>query len=122
MTNRQKAWLDHYAQGHSPAEAAQLAGYRAGKGRTFRAIGEQNCRKLAPFLPPDAREESPSPVADMAEIHAFWTALMRDASESATSRLKASELCARVAGGFPDKGNAPAGLPVVIGGEADLAD
>ena len=43
-------------------------------------------------------------IADMEENNAFWTETMRDESQEIKDRLKASELRARAAGGFVDKG------------------
>ncbi len=59
---------------------------------------------------------APGPVADLEEICAFWTAVMRSEDESAANRLKASELCARALGVFADK-NREGGGPVIICGE-----
>lgn len=60
-------------------------------------------RKLAEHIKDrDAVLEAPR-VADMAEINAFWTEVIRDEANDLKDRLKASELRARAAGGFIDK-------------------
>lgn len=42
-------------------------------------------------------------IADMEEINAFWTNVMRDKGEETKDRLKASELRAKAAGAFVQK-------------------
>ena len=50
------------------------------------------------------RELEQSRIADMTEINRFWSDTMRNAKYDIKDRLKASELRARAAGGFVDKG------------------
>ena len=96
MTEKQKAWIDYYKQGHTATEAARLAGYR---GKNHDVIGSQNLVKLKEFIKErDAILESPR-IADMEEINAFWTGIIRDEGQEMKDRLKASELRARAAGG-----------------------
>lgn len=62
MTEKQKAWIDYYKQGHTATEAARLAGYR---GKNHDVIGSQNLVKLKEFIKErDAILESPR-IADM---------------------------------------------------------
>ena len=66
-------------------------------------IGAQNLVKLRDHIVDrDAVLEAPR-IADMVEINAFWTAVMRDKAQETKDRLKASELRARSAGGFIDR-------------------
>lgn len=103
MTEKQKAWIDYYKQGHTATEAARLAGYKAKNNNSFQSIGAENLRKLAEFVKDrDSILESPR-IADMQEINAFWTEIMRDNGADVKDRLKASELRARAAGGFVDR-------------------
>lgn len=103
MTEKQKAWVDYFKQGHTATEAARLAGYKAKSGNSFQSIGAENLRKLAGFVKDrDAVLESPR-IAGMQEINAFWTETMRDEKSEMKDRLKASELRARSAGGFIDR-------------------
>ena len=103
LTAKQQAWIDYYKQGHTATEAARLAGYRAGSDNSFHSIGAENLRKLAEYVKDrDAALEAPR-IADMAEINAFWTEVIRDQANELKDRLKASELRARAAGGFIDK-------------------
>ena len=103
LTAKQQAWIDYYKQGHTATEAARLAGYKAQSNHTFESIGHENLRKLEEhIIDRDAVLESPR-IADMQEINAFWTDIMRDDAQEPKDRLKASELRARAAGGFIDK-------------------
>lgn len=103
VTEKQKAWIDYYKQGHTATEAARLAGYKAKNDNSFQSIGAENLRKLAEFVKDrDSILESPR-IADMQEINAFWTEIMRDNGADVKDRLKASELRARAAGGFVDR-------------------
>ena len=100
LTAKQQAWIDYYKQGHTATEAARLAGYR---GKNHDVIGSQNLVKLRDYIADrDAVLEAPR-IADMAEINAFWTDVIRDQANDLKDRLKASELRARAAGGFVDK-------------------
>ncbi len=103
MTDKQKAWVDYYKQGHTATEAARMAGYGAKSDHAFESIGHENLRKLEAHIKNrDAVLEAPR-IADMAEINTFWTQTMRDETVDRKDRLKASELRARAAGGFIDK-------------------
>lgn len=100
LTAKQQAWIDYYKQGHTATEAARLAGYR---GNNLNRIGSENLSKLDSYIKDrDAVLEAPR-IADMAEINAFWTDIMRDKYQEPKDRLKASELRARAAGGFIEK-------------------
>lgn len=103
LTAKQQAWIDYYKQGHTAAEAARLAGYQAKSDHSFGNIGYENLKKLRAFvIDRDAVLESPR-IADMAEINAFWTGIIRDETKDLKDRLKASELRARAAGGFIER-------------------
>ena len=100
LTAKQQAWIDYYKQGHTATDAARLAGYR---GNNLNRIGSENLSKLDSYIKDrDAVLEAPR-IADMAEINAFWTDIMRDEYQEPKDRLKASELRARAAGGFIEK-------------------
>ena len=100
LTAKQQAWIDYYKQGHTATEAARLAGYR---GNNLNRIGSENLSKLDSYIKDrDVVLEAPR-IADMAEINAFWTDIMRDEYQEPKDRLKASELRARAAGGFIDR-------------------
>ena len=103
LTAKQQAWIDYYKQGHTAAEAARLAGYQAKSDHSFGNIGYENLKKLRAFvIDRDAVLDSPR-IADMAEINAFWTGIIRDETKDLKDRLKASELRARAAGGFIER-------------------
>lgn len=122
MTEKQKAWVDYYKQGHTATEAARLAGYRANSDKTFQNIGSENIRKLGDYIKDrDAVLESPR-IADMEEINAFWTETMRDETAERRDRLKASELRARAAGMFVERLNVTGAVPVVICGDDKISE
>lgn len=100
MTEKQKAWLRHYRQGASAGQAAKLAGYRGANNRVFASIGARNLKRLAVWL--GEYEKIPTPLADMEEVNAFWSAVMRDPDEDIRIRLKASELRAKAGGAFEE--------------------
>jgi phage terminase small subunit len=103
LTEKQKAWVDYYKQGHTATEAARLAGYKARSNNSFQSIGAENLRKLADFVKDrDTVLETPR-IADMEEINAFWTETMRDESADRRDRLKASELRAKCLGAFLER-------------------
>ena len=103
LTEKQKAWVDYYKQGHTATEAARLAGYKARSNNSFQSIGAENLRKLANFVKDrDTVLETPR-IADMEEINAFWTETMRDESADRRDRLKASELRAKCLGAFLER-------------------
>lgn len=100
LTAKQQAWIDYYKHGKTATEAARLAGYKAKDDNGFQSIGSENLRKLAVYIAErDKILETPR-IADMEEINAFWTNVMRDKDEETKDRLKASELRAKAAGAF----------------------
>ncbi|GEM_PF-7075980 len=98
MTVKQRAWLRHYRLGASAGEAAKLAGYQGADSRAFASIGARNRKRLAAWL--EEFEEKSAAVADLEEVNAFWSAVMRDTGEDIRNRLKASELRAKAGGAF----------------------
>ena len=85
------------------------------------SIGSENLRKLAVFIADrDKLLETPR-IADMEEINAFWTNVMRDKGEETKDRLKASELRAKAAGAFVQQIKLD-NIPVVITGGDELED
>ena len=103
LTAKQQAWIDYYKQGHTATEAARLAGYKAKSDNSFQSIGAENLRKLAEYVQDRESVLEVPRIADMAEINAFWTDIMRSEEQDPKDRLKASELRARAAGGFIDR-------------------
>ena len=100
LTAKQQAWIDYYKQGHTATDAARLAGYKAKSDNSFQSIGAENLRKLAEYVQDRESVLEVPRIADMAEINAFWTDIMRSEEQDPKDRLKASELRARAAGGF----------------------
>ena len=103
LTAKQQAWVDYYKQGHTAADAARLAGYKAKTDETFWAIGSENLRKLKDYIK-DRDELLASPrIATMEQVNEFWTKIMQSEDEKTADRLKASELRARAAGAFVER-------------------
>ena len=120
LTAKQQAWIDYYKQGHTATEAARLAGYKAKSGHSFESIGHENLRKLEELIKDrDSVLEAPR-IADMAEINAFWTEVLRDEEADIKDRLRASELRAKAAGGFMSNVTLTGSIPVVICGDEEL--
>lgn len=114
LTAKQQAWIDYYKQGRTEADAARLAGYKASSDNAFQSIGSENLRKLAEYvIERDKLLESPR-IADMQEINAFWTDILRDTMQETKDRLKASELRAKAAGAFIEKVQLSAPEPIKI--------
>lgn len=100
LTVKQRAWIDYYKQGKTATEAARLAGY---KGDNHHTIGAQNLAKLSKYISDRDELLDRARVADMAEINAFWSDIMRDDTADIKDRLKASELRARSIGAFVER-------------------
>lgn len=120
LTAKQQAWIDYYKQGHTATEAARLAGYKAKSDNSFQSIGAENLRKLAEYVQDRESVLEVPRIADMAEINAFWTDIMRDDEADIKDRLKASELRAKAAGGFMSNVTLTGSIPVVICGDDEL--
>ena len=103
LTAKQQAWVDYYKQGHTAADAARLAGYKAKTDETFWAIGSENLRKLKDYIK-DRDELLASPrIATMEQVNEFWTKIMQSEDEKTADRLRASELRARASGAFLER-------------------
>ncbi len=120
LTAKQQAWIDYYKQGHTATEAARLAGYKAKSDNSFQSIGAENLRKLAEYVQDRESVLEVPRIADMAEINAFWTEVLRDDEADIKDRLKASELRAKAAGGFMSNVTLTGSIPVVICGDEEL--
>ena len=104
LTPRQQKFCIEYSKSGEIAKALEAAGYSGARGNK---TGQEILRR------PEAREYIESlkrdtrfcGVADMEEIKAFWSSVMRDPDAKAAERLKASELCAKAQGMFTDRGD-----------------
>jgi len=110
------AYITH---GGNQSKAAVAVGYTPAYARSsaHRLFADQDVRRRIEQRNADMDGER---IARMEEINAFWTAIMRDEERDLRDRMKASELRAKAAGGFLDKGDAAATTRVVISGERDL--
>ena len=98
LTPKQQCFIDEYLACGNATEAARRAGYRQPN-----VQGAQNLVKLSNFIDEQAREIRGATIADMLEINAFWTSIMRDEDAELKERLKASELRAKVQGAFTER-------------------
>lgn len=119
LTAKQQAWVGFIT---SRARRRQrLRGLPGYKGSNSDVIGAQNLVKLSKYIADrDKLLETPR-IADMEEINAFWTNVMRDKGEETKDRLKASELRAKAAGAFVQQIKLD-NIPVVITGGDELED
>ena len=99
MNERQKRFAELFAASANATEAAVGAGYSP---RTARSIGCENLTKpdIVQYVKVLQSQFEGDRIADIEEIKSFWTGIMRDKQEKTESRLKASELLCRSAGGF----------------------
>lgn len=123
LSDKQRAWIDYYKQGMTPAQAAKAAGYKCKNTHSFDIIGADNLKKLEMYLKDRDEKLDKKRIASMEDINAFWTEVMNNKEEAMSIRLKASELRARSVGGFVDTVNVN-GTPavVIVNGEADIKD
>lgn len=120
LSDKQRKWRTYYAQGKTPEEAAELAGYKEKGKHSFASIGWRNVKKLV--QDGEGGTESSGRIA-MEEINSFWMATMKDESAALQHRLKASELRAKTAGGFADNTSIHVtGGVVFIAGEDKIED
>ena len=99
----QKAIADAYiANGGNKEQAAIAAGYSAryARGNAHKLVANSGVQQMIQARNGEIANER---IADMTEINAFWSAILRDESQDVKDRLKASELRARAAGGFIDR-------------------
>lgn len=123
LSDKQRKWIDYYKQGYTKAEAAKLAGYKANSTEAFGVIGNENFRKLNGAIRDRDSILDKERVADMEEINAFWTAIMRDKEEKLENRIKVSELRAKAAGGFIEKVDlSTKGGVIFIAGDDEIKD
>lgn len=99
----QKAIADAYiANGGNKERAVIAAGYseRYARGNAHRLVADSGVQAM---IAERNAVISDNRIADMAEINAFWTAVMRDRETKMPERLKASEMRAKALGAFLDR-------------------
>jgi len=100
MTQRQMLWKQYYEQGYTPSAAAKAAGYK----NSYAKVGERNKsqyeaeRLTASSIEIDPAKQTDRRIADLPEITAFWTSILRDGAADLKDRLKVSELLAKTQG------------------------
>ena len=99
----QKAIADAYiANGGNKERAVIAAGYseRYARGNAHRLVADSGVQSM---IAERNAVISDDRIADMAEINAFWTAVMRDEETKMPERLKASEMRAKALGAFLER-------------------
>ena len=106
-TKKQRLWNQYYESGQSPSQAAKSAGY----GGSYTKMGcynlkqyqEDQALKSQVGLPIESKVKNyEDDVADMEEITAFWTSILRDEHAELRDKLKVSELLAKIGRGADD--------------------
>lgn len=99
MNSRQRRFCEAYSANPNATQAAIAAGYAPGTAYSQGSRLLKNVEVLSEIqrLDTDKRSENE---ADIHEVRAFWTEIMRDAFAKQSDRLKASELIARSRGAF----------------------
>lgn len=99
LNEKQRRFAEFYAASGNAAEAARLAGYSE---RTARSQGQRLLTNVdvAKYIRELQGEGASERIATIAEVKAFWTAVMNDTEERTSDRLKASELLAKASGTF----------------------
>lgn len=105
MTKRQKLFCEYYCGEcvGNVYQAAIRAGYSESYARTHgKDILSKNLGVKAYIdeLNAKSHSEQSKIIADIADIKAFWTAVMNDDEEIMKNRIRASELLAKAAGAF----------------------
>ncbi len=100
FTTRQQRFIECY--NGNATQAAIQAGYSE---KTARSAGQRLLTNVDIQSAIRSREEQRRSelIADRVKRQIFWTAIMRDESESMTARLKASELLAKSEGDFLER-------------------
>ncbi|NCC58202.1 MAG: terminase small subunit [Synergistales bacterium] len=100
FTTRQQRFIECYSG--NATQAAIQAGYSE---KTARSAGQRLLTNVDIQSAIRSREEQRRSelIADRVKRQIFWTAIMRDESESMTARLKASELLAKSEGDFLER-------------------
>ena len=101
LSERQKLFVEYYCgecEGNV-YRAAQKAGYseQYARGRAYRLMQMPLVQDYITELSMETRADN---IATVAEIKAFWSAVMRNRSARTSDRLKASEYLAKCEGEF----------------------
>lgn len=104
LNERQTRFVRAYRETGNATESARRAGY-AGSADTLAQNGSKLLRnpKVAAELAKHAAKAEKKHIADVEELHAFWTSMLRDDAHEPKDRLKASELQAKALGAFVEK-------------------
>lgn len=100
LTTKQRRFVEAYAG--NATEAAIAAGYSK---KTARVIGMENLTKpaIAEAIRKQEEKLESLRIADREERQEFFTAIMRNADEKTSDRLKAGEILSRIGGDFLDR-------------------
>lgn len=102
MNARHRAFAECYALTQNATKAAIEAGFspRTAHSQGHRLLKNAEIQALIQELQERASSER---IADLDEIKEFWTRIMRSDEERTLDKIKASELLAKVEGGFVER-------------------
>ena len=99
LTPRQKMFADNYIKNPNGVEAIIKAGYKV---KHPNAQADKNLKKpnIRKYIEEKVKEIHDEDIADMKEIRAFWTNLLRDPDANPKDKLKATEYLSRTQRAF----------------------
>lgn len=113
LTNKQRAFCDHYTRSGNAMEAALYAGYteRSARINHGRILQRPEVARYLSLLTAHVPEEQ---IASLVELRSFWTTAMRDEEGDMRERLKASELLGRSLAAFVERREQTGGLHIKV--------
>jgi len=99
MNSKQKAFAEYYAASGNAALAARQAGYSE---KTARSQGQRLLTNadILGYIREIQERAAEERVANINQVKAYWSDVLRDPKEKTTNRIRAGELLARSAGAF----------------------
>lgn len=104
LTQKQRAWFDHFIKNRNQTLSAELAGYSGGK-NTLAKTGSANREKMQHMIDviDNNAKEVVQAITEITGLYNFWGTTLADGTQSMRDRLKASELLARALGAFDNE-------------------
>jgi len=100
LTVKQEMYASLIADGKSPDQAYDMAGYKPGPIKKTSLKNLQGSARISEKIRQLIDNKRHKPVADRDDREKFWTAIMNDASYPAGVRLEASKLLGKAQGDF----------------------
>lgn len=101
LTEKQRRFCEEYAaNGGNALAAAKASGYKQPNQQSSENLEKPSIKSALEAL---RKETTSKAICTREERQAFWTAIMRDAGEKTTDRLKASELMGKSQADFLDR-------------------